>query len=82
MTSSVAVTGWSAAPPLDDNRQPYFLRGAKIPDLAGLVRPCEIARGRINHALAFAYPGTTSNRLQLDPSNLRIVPPARRTLRP
>jgi hypothetical protein len=48
-------TAWSAVPPLDDNRQPYFLRGAKIPYLAGLVRPCEIARGRINHALAFAY---------------------------
>jgi hypothetical protein len=48
-------TTWSAVPPLDDNRQPYFLRGAKIPYLAGLVRPCEIARGRINHALAFAY---------------------------
>jgi hypothetical protein len=25
------------------------------------VRPCEIARGRIRHALAFAYPGTTPN---------------------
>jgi hypothetical protein len=53
------VTTWSAVPPLDGNRQPYFLRGAKIPYLAGLVRACEIARGRINHALAFAYPGTT-----------------------
>ena len=53
------VTTWSAVPPRDDNRQPYFLRGAKIPYLAGLVRPCEIARGRISHALAFAYPGTT-----------------------
>ena len=48
-------TSWSAVPPLDHNRQPYFLRGAKIPYLAGLVRPCEIARGRIDHALAFAY---------------------------
>jgi hypothetical protein len=55
------VTRWSAVPPLDDERKPYFLRGAKIPYLAGLVRPCEIARGRIDHALAFAYPGTTSN---------------------
>jgi hypothetical protein len=55
------VTRWSAVPPLDDNQKPYFLRGAKIPYLAGLVRPCEIARGRINHALAFAYPGTTPN---------------------
>jgi hypothetical protein len=55
------VTTWSAVPPVDDNRQPYFLRGAKIPYLAGLVRPCEIARGRIDHALAFAYPRTASN---------------------
>ena len=53
------VTRWNAVPPLDDNDKPYFLRGAKIPYLAGLVRPCEIARGRISHALAFAYPGTT-----------------------
>jgi hypothetical protein len=53
-------TAWSAVPPHDGNGQPYFLRGAKIPYLAGLVRPCEIARGRIDHALAFAYPGTTS----------------------
>jgi hypothetical protein len=54
------VTSWSAVPPLDDNRQPYFLRGAKVPYLAGLVRPCEIARGRISHALAFAYPKPTA----------------------
>jgi hypothetical protein len=54
------VTKWSAVPPQDDNFKPYFLRGAKIPYLAGLVRPCEIRRGRISHALAFAYPATTS----------------------
>ena len=30
-------------------------RGAGVPYLAGLIRPCEIARGRIDHALAFAY---------------------------
>ena len=33
----------------------FGARGAGIPYLAGLVRPCEIARGRIDHALAFAY---------------------------
>jgi hypothetical protein len=55
------VTKWSAVPPRDDNSKPYFLRGAKIPYLAGLVRPCEIHRGRISHALAFAYPGTASD---------------------
>lgn len=30
-------------------------RGAATPYFAGLVRPWEIARGRIDHALAFAY---------------------------
>ncbi|MDQ3875691.1 MAG: hypothetical protein M3322_09145 [Actinomycetota bacterium] len=30
-------------------------RGAGLPYLAGLVRRCELARGRIDHALAFAY---------------------------
>ena len=52
-------TAWDAVPPLDSERNPWWLRGAKIPYLAGLVRPCEIARGRIDHALAFAYPETT-----------------------
>jgi hypothetical protein len=54
------VTRWSAVPPHDDNRRTWALRGAKIPYLAGLVRPCEIARGRIDHALAFAYPGVSA----------------------
>lgn len=43
-------TGWSAVPPGG-----FGSRGAGVPYLAGLVRPCEIARGRITHALAFAY---------------------------
>lgn len=30
-------------------------RGAGLPYLGGLVRPCEIRRRRIDHALAFAY---------------------------
>ena len=33
----------------------FVSRGAGIPYLAGLVRPCEIHRGEIQHALAFAY---------------------------
>jgi hypothetical protein len=48
-------TRWSGVPPLDENGQPFWLRGAGVPYLAGLVRPCEIRRGRIDHALAFAY---------------------------
>jgi hypothetical protein len=30
--------------------------------LAGLIRPWEVAAGRIDHAIAFAYPGTAKNR--------------------
>lgn len=41
---------WSAVPPSG-----FGSRGSGLPYLAGLVRPCEIARGRIDHALAFAY---------------------------
>jgi hypothetical protein len=35
-------------------------RGAGTPYLAGLVRPCEIAQGQIDHALAFAYDSPSS----------------------
>jgi hypothetical protein len=42
---------WSAVPP-----QRFVSRGAGVPYLTGLVRPCEIRRGRITHALAFAFP--------------------------
>jgi hypothetical protein len=48
-------TRWSGVPPHDSEDRPFFARGAGVPYLAGLVRPCEIARGRIDHALAFAY---------------------------
>jgi hypothetical protein len=43
-------TNWSGVPPSG-----FGSRGAGVPYLAGLVRPCEIARGYIDHALAFAY---------------------------
>lgn len=48
-------TRWSGVPPRDSSGRPFFARGAGVPYLAGLVRPCEIARGRIDHALAFAF---------------------------
>ena len=63
-------TRWNGVPPKDRSGRPFFLRGAGVPYLAGLVRPCEIARGRIDHALAFAndfptprhvYPATKSD---------------------
>jgi hypothetical protein len=40
----------------------YTSRGAGVPYLAGLIRPWEIAQGRIDHALAFAYALTRSTR--------------------
>lgn len=48
-------TRWSGVPPLSDGDSAFVSRGAGVPYLAGLVRPCEIERGRIDHALAFAY---------------------------
>jgi hypothetical protein len=48
----------------------YISRGAGVPYLAGLIRPWEIAQGRIEHALAFAY---LTNRLG------RCVYPASKT---
>ena len=59
-------THWSGVPPRAANGQPFGSRGAGVPYLAGLVRPCEIKRGRIDHALAFAY----------DAPNSRFVYPA------
>lgn len=46
---------WSGVPPRTGDGRPFGSRGAGVPYLAGLIRPCEIARGRIDHALAFAY---------------------------
>jgi hypothetical protein len=48
-------TRWSGVPPRAADGRSFGSRGAGVPYLAGLVRPCEIARGRIAHALAFAY---------------------------
>jgi 3-phytase len=48
-------TRWSAVPPYDATGRSFVPRGAGLPYLAGLVRPCELARGRIDHAIAFAY---------------------------
>ncbi len=48
-------TRWTGVPPRSQGGSPFGSRGAGVPYLAGLVRPCEIRRGRIDHALAFAY---------------------------
>lgn len=48
-------TRLSGVPPVSTDGEPFGSRGAGVPYLAGLVRPCEVERGRIDHALAFAY---------------------------
>jgi len=45
-------------------------RGAGLPYLAGLVRPCEIDGGRIDHALAFAYDSPSRHRFVYPASKL------------
>lgn len=47
--------GWSGVPPHDPQGRPFGSRGSGVPYLAGLVRPCEIRQGHIDHALALAY---------------------------
>jgi RTX calcium-binding nonapeptide repeat (4 copies) len=46
---------WEGVPPRARDGRPFLSRGAGVPYLAGLVRPCELRLGRIEHALAFAY---------------------------
>jgi hypothetical protein len=46
-------TRWDGVPPL--GKPNFASRGAGVPFLVGLVRPCEFYRGYINHAIAFAY---------------------------
>ncbi|MFQ5426172.1 MAG: calcium-binding protein, partial [Gaiellales bacterium] len=48
-------TAWDGVPPPSTGGGVFVNRGSGVPYLAGLVRPCEIAAGRIEHALAFAY---------------------------
>jgi hypothetical protein len=69
---------WDGVPPRT-NGQAFGSRGAGVPYLAGLVRPFEIRRGRIEHALAFAfsspsrehvYPASKSDGASSDPDSL------------
>ncbi len=41
---------WSGVPPSG-----FISRGAGVPYLTGLIRPCEIKQGHIDHVVAFAY---------------------------
>ena len=72
-------TDLSGVPPADKDGVAFGSRGAGVSYLAGLVRPCEIDRGRIDHALAFAYetprkdwiyPATKSDGASDDPDDL------------
>ena len=47
--------GGNGAPATNANGNGFVARGAGVPYLVGLVRPCEVQRGSIDHALAFAY---------------------------
>ena len=70
---------WSGVPPRATNGGSFANRGSGVPYLAGLIRPCEITAGRIDHALAFAYdfprgdfiaPATKSDGDSTDPRDL------------
>jgi len=72
-------TRWSGVPPRAAGGGSFANRGAGVTYLAGLIRPCEIAAGRIDHALAFAYdsprgdfvrPATKSDGASRDPRDL------------
>ena len=72
-------TRWSGVPPRTASGSPFVSRGAGVTYLAGLIRPCEIERGRIDHALAFAYsyprsdfvyPATKSDGGSSDPNDV------------
>jgi hypothetical protein len=69
-------SGWSASNASvynilwDGTPTEYASRGAGVPYYAGLIRPWEVARGRIEHALAFGYP---------EPAKDRCVFPASKT---
>jgi len=70
---------WSGVAPRDPSGVAFGSRGAGVPYYAGLVRRCEIERGRIDHALAFAYtsphrdhvfPATKSDGPSTNPADL------------
>jgi hypothetical protein len=51
-------TYWDGSPPV--GKAKFASRGSGLPFMAGLVRPCEINRKQIDHALAFAYSSPSS----------------------
>lgn len=63
---------WDGVPPRGSGGQAFGSRGAGVTYFSGLVRPFEIRRGRIDHALAFAFGGPNDN----DYPSSRYVYPA------
>jgi hypothetical protein len=63
---------WSGVPPPG-----FSSRGARVPYLAGLIRKCEIERGAIDHAIAFAYDYPCSRETCREQGFPRHVYPAR-----
>lgn len=49
-------TTWDGVPP-----KGFGSRGAGVPYFTGLIRPCEIRQGHIDHAIAFAYDKVSSS---------------------
>lgn len=65
---------WDGHPPRTASGSAFGSRGAGVTYLAGLVRPYEVARGRIDHALAFAFGGSSA----IDhPRNTWVFPAAK-----
>jgi len=63
---------WSGVPPAG-----FSSRGARVPYLAGLIRKCEIERGTIDHAIAFAYDYPCSRKTCREQGFPHYVYPAR-----
>jgi hypothetical protein len=62
---------WDGVPPRSRNGESFGSRGAGVTYFAGLIRPWEVRRGRIAHALAFAFGGDSDNDF---PSGRSIYP--------
>lgn len=67
-------TNWNAIPP-----HGFISRGAGVPKLVGVIRPWELKKGRIDHAIGFAvnypnslyiYPAITSDGKSMHPAAL------------
>lgn len=67
---------WDGHPPRSSSGSAFGSRGAGVTYFSGLVRPYEIASGRIDHALAFAF-GGSSTIINQWPSTSWVYPAAK-----